>query len=243
MANSVALGIITNGEMRQEFVRSLLSVKEQGFTDIIVHPSGPYLDCARNYVIERWREDCPDADWLIFIDDDIEFNFQDVLRLTEDETKPINCGIYLNPFPYGLMPVVFKWVYDPRPKIQRESFVPYSLEELLSLPRTKTGLIQVAAAGTGCMAIHKSVTDKFLEKFSYPMPWFAEETINGVHQGEDLTFCARAASLGIPVTIDPTVRVGHVKYFKFHPDQIDNFIPDEKWIRETMTREEVNANV
>lgn len=69
-------------------------------------------------------------------------------------------------------------------------------------PGTETSpspICEVAAIGTGFLAIHSSILVTLGEHFGEPLPWFDEPVVNGVHYGEDFGFCHRVRSLGYPV--------------------------------------------
>ena len=68
---------------------------------------------------------------------------------------------------------------------------------------------QVAAVGTGFMAIHRSLLNTFANMFPPPTAWFDEPVVNTVHLGEDYAFCHRATSLGYPVLVNRACHVMH----------------------------------
>ena len=69
--------------------------------------------------------------------------------------------------------------------------------------------MQVAATGAAFLLIHRSVLKAMSDRsFNEAFPFF-QETQNGPDPvGEDLTFCLRLASLGIPVHVHTGVKIG-----------------------------------
>lgn len=71
---------------------------------------------------------------------------------------------------------------------------------------TETSLRPENLVGMGCALIPITVFD------AVPAPWFEYQTDNHGRWTvtEDVAFCQRAASVGCPIWIDPTVKCGHV---------------------------------
>lgn len=176
---------------------------------IQIQPGGHYLDQARNQCVDTFLEG--DDEWLLFVDDDQKFKPSDIDTLfakATDEHRVI-CGWYLSTMHGGgLQPVVFGW--GPHEKYG-EHFVTVTTTQIKEAPRDDQGYITVEAAGTGFMAIHRSMILEIRERWPLPTSPFAELVIEGVHCGEDLTFCARVRRLGYNVYVHPDVHVGHVK--------------------------------
>jgi len=75
----VAVGTITDGNMRTEFVQSMWAASQEGVIgDWLIIPSGPYLDIGRNKTVDAYFQlnDLVVADgelqhdFLLFVDDD-----------------------------------------------------------------------------------------------------------------------------------------------------------------------------
>jgi hypothetical protein len=88
---------------------------------------------------------------------------------------------------------------------------------LMPLPYPKypeNEVMRVEGTGAACLLIHRSVLET-VEKNTgdRAAPWFREidSTMPGQLISEDLTFCLRCASAGIPVHVHTGIRVGHVK--------------------------------
>lgn len=187
---------------------------ERKFRHIIMQQGGHYLDDARNQCVDTFLTDpdLADDEWLLFIDDDQTFDPADIdtlLAKTTDDHRVV-CGWYLSTLPSGTGPVVFNW--GPHEQYG-EHFIPVSVNDIKEAPRDDQGFVTVEAAGTGFMAIRRSLLLEVKARWGVPTP-FAEWVIGGVHCGEDLTFCARVRRLGYDVHINPDVHVGHIKTFE-----------------------------
>lgn len=212
---SFCLGNINPGEVRAEFMQSVLGVMtsprpdDLELVEFITKTHGPYLDVGRNFVVQRFLSGT-DADVLLFVDSDMEFTPGDVHGIVRkcSAAQPVIGGMYVNWFAdFGVRPVALDWVeVDGQRRM-----------DPIELPDPDGGPVPVDCVGTGFMAIHRSLLDRMTEVFGHPMPWFAEVVMHGSQMGEDVTFCQRAIHLGHPVVVDPSITVGHHKTQLFHP--------------------------
>lgn len=143
---------------------------------------------------------------LLFLDADIEFKPEDVIRLLAAD-KDLIVGAY-------------------RKKNERNefaiSFLPDACEHLEECPETHA--VKIARAGTGFMMIKRGV----FEKMAAAMPqieyedhsnggtdvrimhaFFEHVIVNRRRWSEDYTFCERARSIGVDVWLDPYIELGH----------------------------------
>jgi len=220
MADSTLyIGNINAGSLRTEFVQSLiqaqshpdiegLGVKLEGF---LLQSCGPYLDDGRNRVIEAFM--ATDAEWLLFVDSDIAFAPRDLARLVvwareKPETRAISSGCYFSPQGGKFYTVAYRLDGG-------NASGPYVAIESSEITARRTPT-KVDAVGAGFMLLHRGMLEHFATVFAPPQPWFAEVVTSlddgtPVHMGEDLTFCARAQSLGYPIWLHRAVRLTHYK--------------------------------
>jgi hypothetical protein len=206
---SYVVATITRGDPRMEFVQAMHDLMGS-YSYWMMQPGGHYLDDARNQCVDRFLH-TGDEDWLLFIDDDqssFTGDMIDTLFAKVTDQHRCVCGWYLSTLNDGVGPVVFDW--GPHEKFG-EHFTQIGVSDIRERERDDYGYLPVASAGTGFMALHRTLIEELVNCFPYPTSPFAEEVINGVHCGEDLTICHRITALGHQVYIHPDVHVGHVK--------------------------------
>lgn len=170
---------------------------QYGFTLQLAHISGcSIITKARNALTHRFlKSDCTD---LLFVDADINFTTQDVLRiLALSEGRDVVAGSY------------------PRRSDDKKFFtdIHYPLE-------FEDGLLRVERVGTGFMLIRRHVFEAL--EAAHPEWKFWVNTENASHTaffdfkqtpegyiGEDYLFCDRAREAGFKVWLDPDINLGH----------------------------------
>lgn len=195
----ILLGYVHGGNVRHEFLRSLLeTINGVGWEiSILDVESGPLLSRARNTMFEAFQDS--DADYLLSVDTDIAWHPSDVRALLElaKEGKPIVAGHY--------------WGYaggSGRFSTVGNQDSDGSMRTLLEIPRD--GYAPVDFVGMGFTLISRAVLEGLgVDK---PQLWpFAEAVIDGQARGEDITFCMRAKEAGFQSWVSFDVNVGHVK--------------------------------
>jgi len=174
----------------------------------------------RNQITRTFWEDT-DADWLWWIDTDMQFAPDTLDRMIEaaDPTDRPILGALCFSFNQGesqeIIPTLYGLVDGPEGQpVPARAF---------SLPEPD-GVHHVWATGTGCLLVHRRVVDAVFHHRPDPegqawgetsWPWFkfSDWTVENLPDvmGEDLTFCARANAAGFPVHVDTRIEVGHVK--------------------------------
>lgn len=210
------------GDIEPRFVKSLVQLLAYDH-----HRGGHVLDAGgfialgttnvahgRNQIVANFL-DHYEADWLWFVDTDMEFapdTLERLLASAHPKVRPIVGALC-----FALM------------KGDRQEVVPtlYTIRDgvparVMNLP--EPGVHEVAATGTGCLLIHRSVLETLRTHVppgqdrpygETSWPWFRwsewqNETGWDV-MGEDLTFCFRAGEAGFPTHVDTRIEVGHVK--------------------------------
>ena len=135
-------------------------------------------------------------DKIIWIDSDISFKSDDVMKLLKSD-KDIVSGAYMlgsgevTAYPEFLKPG-------------------YSVQEVLKMEEP----VKVEGVGFGFLAVKQGVFE------SLTRPWFQSAmttTHDGVAfpvMGEDLSWCLRVREAGYEIWFDPTIRVTHQKMMK-----------------------------
>lgn len=221
----VVLCTISNGRPTLQYVESLINFREHDrvngcrMTNIILEPSSALTHISRNKVCENVHLNYKE-EWMLWIDDDIQFDVHlvdQLLEYADPVLRPVITASYKHPLPTGLVPSAFKydWAPEPHPlhKDKYKTFLPIGQEEFDK--RAKIAwqhLIRIDGAGTGCMLIHRSVLKTFLDNHFYPIAWFHTDISEyDVVLGEDLTFCYRLMKLGIPLYCRTDIQLRHIK--------------------------------
>lgn len=229
---SFSVANINPGSVRSEFMLSIMALVEQErmyqhtfdpavprvrFDKFYAQNSGPYLDDERNKCVQ-WFLSQTQSDYLIFIDSDIQFNPTDPFTLVETAASSevtILTGVYYNSFyPNGLAALVHKWGDDPQ--LEQSNLLPLSVSDIHALNPPDIPHA-VDACGAGFLAIHRSCLTDMFNTYGQPLPWFAELVLDGIHMGEDFTFCIRANYAGHPTYVLPSIGVTHYKTSALKP--------------------------
>jgi hypothetical protein len=169
----------------------------------------------RNQIVQNFLNET-DADWLWFIDTDQTWE-PGVLERMVQSAHPTE------------RPILGALVFSVTPGEAQEiaptlwGVVDNQFSRITQVP--KVGILEVAATGTGCVIIHRSVLegvrdlpvpDTDLTHGDTAWPWFkyADWTNaqgKAIVMGEDLTFFLRASAAGFRAFVDTTIEVGHVK--------------------------------
>ena len=166
--------------------------------------------------VNRARNSCAakflsgDCTHLMFVDADIQFNPQDIVKLINHD-KDIVGGIY----PQKTLP-------------------PKMVVNTLNNGEQQGDLIEVGTLGTGFMLIKRTVFEQMIEAGATPYSDdiglsqqenanqydFFQCTIdsNGKYLTEDWSFCRRWRQLGGKIWADKTIGLTHVGYFRFPPN-------------------------
>jgi hypothetical protein len=207
----VAVGYVHGGQVRAEFLASLLAVaRKPGGARVDVFlaaPSGPNISEARNLLVRRFLEECR-APWLLMADTDMVFGPAEVDRLTEAAdpvARPVLGALcYSQDGTTGeKQPTMYELVQEPGGG--QVGFARY---------RTwaEDACVPVGATGAAFLLMHRDALGRVAEASGdRAAPWFRESVIGSALVGEDMTFCLRCAAAGIPVHVATGVHVGHMK--------------------------------
>lgn len=201
-----------------------LMLRDLGHEQRIMRENGQYLrkvagtsgvPDGRNEVTRLFLDS--DGEWLWFVDTDMGFAADTVDRLVasaDPVTRPVVGGLCfaqrrIEPRPFhaarfGIIPTVYDYVE----LADEVGFVPREAYEVDTV---------VSASGTGaaCLLIHRSALERVRAK--YGDAWFNPTQhptgLKGKPRSfsEDLSFCVRLASVGVPVHVDTSVKTVHEK--------------------------------
>lgn len=216
--STVAIGTVTSGQDSHLYTRSLLGLylydnrfgpRVENYLDEL---SSANISAARNTVVRRFLKDT-EAQWLLFIDSDMEFP-PDALEQLVLSAEAHDLRI-IGALAYGsdgrLFPTLYKMAMGPGGHPATARVVEFPIDTI----------IPVDATGCAFLLIHREVLEEMRGKFNPTFPWFQETEMRiadptdddpGMQPvGEDITFCLRAKGLGFDTYVDTGVRIGHHK--------------------------------
>lgn len=240
----VMIAVPTGGNPEPQFMRCMLfleahDAKNNGhviYGGSYIQKEGTNVSHSRNQLVKTFLEG--GWEWLWFVDDDMTFEpdiLDQLLESADPEDRPI-VGALCFARLRGEHQEVVATIYgiqdiDGVPKMVRSTGYP------------RDQLVQVAATGSGCLLIHRSVFVELAKRWQTPWPWFdysewghgtgwgkipgTDESYAGPgdHIGEDITFCLRAGSehgnrpdyddsgKKFPIFVDTRIKCGHIKKF------------------------------
>ena len=175
--------------------------------------SGVNISHARNHLTLQFLDDNPDAEWLLWVDDDMEFEADALTRLI-DSADPVERPIvgalcFGEDADTGLFPTMYVFQKKADGEVQSIRLGDYPDDTMY----------QVAATGAAFLLIHRTALEAMrAQEFNPVWPFFQELEWYDKPVGEDIGFCARAALTrtetwpnGIPVYVNTGVKIGHHK--------------------------------
>jgi glycosyltransferase involved in cell wall biosynthesis len=169
---------------------------------------------ARNQAVKHFLKDRT-AEWLFWIDTDMGFEPDTIDRLIEaadPQERPMVGGLCFSlretePDAAG------GWRTAPTPTIFDWAKVDDQMGFAVRWDYPADTLTQCAGTGSACLLIHRSVFEAVEQKYG-PI-WYdrVPNTSTGQLISEDLSFCLRAQSMGIPLFVHTGVRTTHMKPF------------------------------
>lgn len=218
---TITLGYPVRGDVRAGFLKSLLTV---GATGQEYNYRVRLVDCehdgntarAKNLILERFLG--TGDEYLLLTDPSIAFAPQDVAMLIAADS-PIAGALYFTAATGAAEPWPVAWVEEDSTDPESEDPVQYGAMPLPTPPDdfdendenqvaewlTKLSVpIPVAGVGSGLCLIRRSAAEQVAGDFKWPF-----EVVQ--NRDEDLTFCLRAASLGLQTVVMPAARVGNLR--------------------------------
>lgn len=175
-----------------------------GVESSVIRTRRVIIDRARNAFAKAAVD--RNADYLLFIDDDMIFEPDALTRLLARD-KDIIAGLFFQRT-QPVTPLVFRF-QKPEPGADFGTFHKFTPSEIFTAEKTGA-LLECDATGTGFTLIK---TDVFtaLKADDPQAPWF--QTVDRGEAGfmsEDVYFCTRAKECGFRVFVDTSLKVGHI---------------------------------
>lgn len=170
------------------------------------------LPAARNTIAARLVSS--DVDWLLWVDTDMGFApdaLYQLLAVADPVERPVVGALCFaqRQFAFDGMggyrtrpqPTIFDWREDDNGTPQFASVPLYPVN----------ALVQSAATGAAFVLIHRTVFERIAEVHG---PTWYDRTYgaDGHLLGEDVSFCVRAATVGVPIHVHTGVRTTHFKH-------------------------------
>lgn len=186
---------------------------ERHITNMIPLHSGVNVSHARNHQTLQFLDENPTAEWLLWVDSDMEFEADALTRLiasADPVERPIVGGLcFGEDAETGLFPTIYQFQKDAADRLQCIRLGDYPEDTMF----------EVAATGAAFLLIHRGALEAMrAQNFNPVFPFFQELEMYDKPVGEDIAFCARARSTrtetwpdGIPVFVNTAVKIGHHK--------------------------------
>lgn len=205
----IAFCLPTRGECKSGFLFDLMRLVD--FT-VRVRPElrfgfaqagGLLLHDLRNLISKNALS--ADADYLFWLDDDMRFPQDALLRLLDRQKEIVGCNYISRNLPL-----------KPTARVMDDNGVDFWS---VTSPEGATGVDEVDALGFGCILIHSRVY-KALEQPWFSMPYSPQK---GTHVGEDVYFLTKAGVAGFPTYLDHALsrEIRHVGSFDFAWEHFD----------------------
>jgi len=167
----------------------------------------------RNKVVELFLDNYPQVEWLFWVDTDMGFHADTLERLmaaADPEDRPVVGALAftqqeaesdgMGGWRCRAAPTVFDWAHEG----DKMGFA-------VRWNYAHDILTRVAGTGSACILVHRSVFERIEEK--YGRAWYDRVPNASMGQilSEDLSFCLRAGTLGIPVHVHTGVKTSHQK--------------------------------
>jgi hypothetical protein len=194
--DTVAIGWAHAGQVDTEFALSIIEIVRQKNKRINAYYAVEglgLLSKSRNIIVSHFLDNT-DAEWLLMLDSDERISVAtfDLLCATADEIeRPVVAGLYFAALWNGpvLRPVPLIFTAD-----QEKGLQPWD-----NYPENE--VVKVAAAGTGCLLMHRSALKKIRDAHGEDNQnwcWFQDGPIGGNKWlSEDLTFCSKLSQVGV----------------------------------------------
>lgn len=219
LAEKAVIAWISPGETSMFFTSSLSlmlvrdRVMERHVVNVMPLHSGVNVAHARNHLTLQFLDDNENAEWLLWIDADMQFEDDVLTRIiaaADPIERPIVGGLcFGEDAETGLFPTLYKFQKDAEGHVTCLRLGDYPDDTMF----------RVAATGAAFLLIHRGALEAMrAAQWDEVFPFFEELKMYDKPVGEDIAFCARAANTrtdvwpeGIPTHVDTSIKIGHHK--------------------------------
>lgn len=209
---------IMRGQLEPESFHSLLALRRHLYKHQIPHNISTtecsVISASRNEITMRLLNQT-DADYLMWIDSDIQFPPYGVWRLLIRDVDIVG-GVYYHKNAKA----------DPTVMRFNEEGLFTTLYEF---PTDRP--FEVDGIGTGFLLIKRQVLERFTPDVVKDIgtPFGIGSGPTGREEGEDLSFCRRARKLGYQIWADPTIPLYHIGKIPYGRENFVGFRDFQKW--------------
>jgi hypothetical protein len=180
------------------------------FTDFI-RSKGMKIATQRQEVFDRWMlPEFDYSDWILFIDSDMEINYNMLKKLIDSADKDIRpvmsalCFTVTGEQNNGISVPKAAYFYK---NLETNDYRWGNLNE------NKGSVFEVDAVGFGMILIHRSVAKKLVNRFKNSHLFLERQDENNHSNfvGEDIVFCEHLKEINIPIHINTDVVPRHWK--------------------------------
>jgi hypothetical protein len=213
LREKITIGVCSPGQWHAMFATSIIDIarSQSQLGQLISLEGSGVISRLRNQVVATFLEKTTD-DWLLQIDTDqiitVE-NFKKLVAAADKDERPIVSGIVhaawdtQNVYPEPV-PCVFK--------IGEDTGL-YAMHEY-----PEESIVEIDAAGTGCLLIHRRVFEKMREhqdKVNEGDLWcfYRDMPINQAWVGEDIFFSIRVKAMGFKMFAHTGVQLPHKRSY------------------------------
>ena len=213
LREKITIGVCSPGQWHAMFATSIIDIarSQSQLGQLISLEGSGVISRLRNQVVATFLEKTTD-DWLLQIDTDQIFtidNFKKLIAAADKDDRPIVSGIVHaawdtdNVYPEPV-PCVFK--------IGEDTGL-YAMHEY-----PEDSIVEIDAAGTGCILIHRRVFEKMREhqdKTNEGDLWcfYRDMPINQAWVGEDIFFSIRVKAMGFKMHAHTGVQLPHKRSY------------------------------
>ena len=211
MKETVEIGFIDGGQVEGVFAADLahLTLTRRNRISGLIRVQGNLLSRARNELVATFL-DGSKANWLFMVDTDHRLpleSFDKMLDAAHAAKVPVVSALCFAAYPGSLYPMPVPAIYKDNGDGRWAAFHDYPPDQL----------VQIDAAGAGCLLIHRSALEAVREASTPGMSgrwcWFADGPAGDNWVSEDLTFMQRLRAAGVDIHAHTGAVLPHVKRY------------------------------